>query len=360
MKFIAQENGESLENYIALMEKSGTWGGHLELSALCDSLYLRIQVYIKDQESIIIEGNQGRGARLVRLAFHKAQEHYDSIKRLDGKDEEWPDLKYTKQGLLDRRCNLNRGILAFEQLVKGSRKRKADWNILEDTGGNYAGNESLSPKEGHERCNSNPMGVRMEASSLSPYKMVKVESLKVPDQSSPPIVQPIKISLSPKTSSQRSKNSMSPQCRQGAETSNESDNIPIISPNAEEYCELKSKLMTELEGKEREISLLKEEIVCLRNKNFSLEQELESMEVKFRSKMASLKLENDFLLRDKDKLIENLKQECGIHQANNELQHKCFREQVEELNRAVESIGKKAHSNQEILESNRLTSHVSR
>jgi len=118
--------------------------------------------------------------------------------------------------------------------------------------------------------------------------------------------------------------------------------------------------MTELEGKEREISLLKEEIVCLRNKNFSLEQELENMEVKFRSKMASLKLENDFLLRDKDKLIENLKQECGIHQANNELQHKCFREQVEELNRAVESIGKKAHSNQEILESNRLTSHDSR
>ena len=78
------------------MEKDGTWGGHLGLSALSDTLNLTIQIYIKDQGCITIEGTQKRGARLIRLAFHKVQEHYDSIKILDGKNEEWSDLVYTK------------------------------------------------------------------------------------------------------------------------------------------------------------------------------------------------------------------------------------------------------------------------
>jgi len=121
-KFIAQENGENIDEYIAHMEKDGSWGGHLELSALSHKLNLTIKIYIKDQECITIEGTQRKGARLIRIAFHKAQEHYDSIKRLDGKSEEWLDLVYTKQGTLDRRCSLNQGVLALEQVIKEGRR----------------------------------------------------------------------------------------------------------------------------------------------------------------------------------------------------------------------------------------------
>jgi len=132
-KFFAQDKGDNFDDYISRMEKNGTWGGHLELSALSESLNLTIQVYIKDQESITIEGSTKGGARVVRLAYHRAQEHYDSVRRLDGKHEEWPDLVFTKQGLLDRRCTRNRGALTLEQLTKRNKKRKAENDLYVET-----------------------------------------------------------------------------------------------------------------------------------------------------------------------------------------------------------------------------------
>ena len=43
-KFFAQDNGDNLDDYISHMEKDGSWSGHLELSTLCDTLNLTIQI----------------------------------------------------------------------------------------------------------------------------------------------------------------------------------------------------------------------------------------------------------------------------------------------------------------------------
>ena len=100
---------------------------------------------------------------------------------------------------------------------------------------------------------------------------------------------------------------------QGVEKTSE----PCIRP--EEFNELRSKLITELEERDQVIGALKEEILLLRNRNSFLEKELQDSEHKLRSKLTAHQVESDILLRNKDKLLGNLRQECDIHQANNEL-----------------------------------------
>lgn len=127
--FVCVETADSFQEYTERMETLGTWGGHPELYALSEALNLLIILYVKDQECICI-GNPNRiGVRVVRLAFHVKQKHYDSV-RIDGKEQAWSELSFTKNGAIDKRCKINREILHECNLMKLKKKRKAEKVLL--------------------------------------------------------------------------------------------------------------------------------------------------------------------------------------------------------------------------------------
>ena len=166
--FLLPEVGDNLHSYISNMIKDGSWGGHLELYALSEALNLTISIHLAGNETITIEGPHCQEPRRVHLVFHKAMQHYDSLRRIDGTIESWPKLILTNKGTLDRRCKQNRGALLMQDAGKSSRKRKAEKPLLSEISESDNGLCSPESRETH----------RLLLTEGSPFK-----KFKYPDRS---------------------------------------------------------------------------------------------------------------------------------------------------------------------------------
>jgi len=206
---------------------------------------------------------------------------------------------------------------------------------------------------------SNPETIRMETSCPSVHKMIKIESPKNSGQESSSGSETVKISLSLKIAlAATDVLSVSPIPQLGLETKVTTElnpTHPSSNTTAEAWNELQTKLLADLEQKDKIIQSLREGVSLLRNLNSSLKLDLESFEGKFQSHLNSQKVENNSILKERDALIERLKQECSLGQKSIDLQSKRLKHQTEELNRALESLERRANSNEKILETNHLT-----
>ncbi len=119
---------QNLEQYIERMSKDGSWGGHLEIYALCEALNLEVWIFTSELNRIIIRGKGDENSRVIKLFLDVKRQHYSSTQEVVS-SENRDKLIYTKKGKLDRRVKANKIFLKNIETVKNKQKRKATSNL---------------------------------------------------------------------------------------------------------------------------------------------------------------------------------------------------------------------------------------
>jgi len=77
--FMDDKGDGGFERYIQKMSKPGEWGGHLELLALSQALFVKFCLITETHDTIWVNMNQDDNVKVLYLAFHRSRCHYFSI-----------------------------------------------------------------------------------------------------------------------------------------------------------------------------------------------------------------------------------------------------------------------------------------